>query len=62
MALVAGGLSLAGCGPTEVETPPSPVPTEKIDAVLDDMELGNYTYSHKTEQETVDYFFNCCPK
>lgn len=58
MALVAGGLSLAGCGPTEVETPPSPVPTEKIDAVLDDMELGNYTYSHKTEQETVDYLLD----
>ena len=58
MALVAGGLSLAGCGPTEVETPPSPVSTEKIDAVLDDMELGNYTYSHKTEQETVDYLLD----
>lgn len=61
MALVAGGLSLAGCGgPTEVVTPPDPVvvPTEKIDAVLDDMELGNYTYSQKTGQETVNYMLD----
>lgn len=49
-----GAATLTGCGPTE--EPPKPViPTEKITAVLDNMEKDNYTYSHTSENGEINY-------
>lgn len=56
VALVAfvGAATLVGCGPTE-EPPVQEIPTEKITAVLDNMEKDNYTYSHTSENGEINY-------
>lgn len=54
---VAGGITLAGCA-TEVSVNEDPVPTERIEAVLDDMKMDNYSYSYNSQDKTVDYLLS----
>ena len=56
VALVAfvGAATLVGCGPTE-DPPVQEIPTEKITAVLNNMEKDNYTYSHTSANGEINY-------
>lgn len=49
-----GLLTLVGCGPTE-DPPVQEIPTEKITAVLNNMEKDNYTYSHTSANGEINY-------
>lgn len=46
--------TLVGCGPTDEPTTPE-IPTEKITAVLNNMEKDNYTYTHTSANGEINY-------